>query len=349
MGFKLVTTAQDELEPIIVSRKGHKRRDPVLERVAEYFARYAWEEPKDPSPTKGRNIKVSAKKVAQKAGLSQDTVNDRVEILIEMGVLTVTGRTEAGARIMDMDLEAGYRYNGFPFHPTYDKKSNREAPTDDADPTDSIGSPYPPGREAPYPPGRHPLPTVSGEIKGLKEVSLKDASLDAASSIYSRYSSSSSTTDRENDDERSRDDEEENLNTFTDGSSAEDEKLTGSDTQTPSPPVTASSPAVAEGTSAAAPQNLEGIRNPDKTAGWEPSPSYVQEAKRAAPDVRPDLLVSEYVHWCYIKGMQKSDDHWMKWVYRKQRELDEKKMLHMLEKDREQRVEKPWYEKELRF
>lgn len=322
MGFKLVTTAQDEFEPIIVSPTGHKRRDPVLERVAEYFARYAWEEPRDPNPTKGKNIKVSAKKIAQKCGLSQDTVNDRVEILIEMGVFTLTGWTEAGARIMDMDLEAGYRYNGFPFHPTRQKKSNREAPTEDADPTDSVGSPYLPDGEAPYLPGREALPTESGHINRLM-TPLRDSPPDAASSIYNRYSSSSSSAE-----------------TLT--SNNDDTPITESRDEGNGRKQSSDHSFTAE--------SLEGIKNPDpRPIEWRPKEEALEYARKKAPNINPELVITRFWLWCLDKKIEPTNQEWIKWMTRDQERYERETAEADRKTAAEQRESKPWYEKELRF
>lgn len=345
MGFKLVTTAQDEFAPLIVFPSGKEARDPILERVTEYFARYAWENQADPSPTQGLSIQVSAKKIADKSGISQDTVNGRVEVLIEMGVLEVIGYTENGARIMNMELQAGYSYGGFAFAPTRGKKPNREAPTYNADPTDSIDRPYLPGREGGYPPGREDLPTGSGHINGLNLLTNENPPDSPLPPYITDDAPSPSDTPPAGKQPNPPHVEREDPPEEATPEGREDEEVTTSFTETQSP--TGNQSSLQSGTLYAEKIEADSVDAEEMAARhlatlkmpWTPHPRPYLAMKFTCPDIDVDSVIITYNAWCIDAGSRPSQSQWNGWVEKRQRE-ENARQKDMREKATAERVRK---------
>ena len=94
------------------------------------------------------------------------------------------------------------------------------------------------------------------------------------------------------------------------------------------------------------------LQNPDPKAkrfGWEPSQAAYDHAKAICPDVNLDIIITEYWMWCHDKRVSPSVTHWMKWVTKAQKEIEAERAEKRRAEALEQREQKPWYEKDLKF
>ena len=424
MGYKLVFMAQDHFRPL-VQFPTRVKRDTTLERVFEHFARHAYESPAEDSPTKGRNCSISVKAVADRTGHSRTTVAEKLEDLIEMGAMSVTGYTDSGARIMSIDISAGAKYEKVPFTPS--TRRNQEigqggdqppTPQEDGDDPDQLLVTPAGGLDTlPCTATGHPLHS-SWSQEGISSSVHHDhgENPENTSSITGPSSSSSSAAgsagvESETEAQSARDNDPHHGD--SEGRDGVGDELIP---ESPSPELKAAwyGPAqpidfskltvasldasqieyeemdlrrlvstgitaeeaerqqmrfLADQQRASQPPSIPGgqsptetprgperaaqrLQNPDPKAkrfGWEPSQAAYDHAKAICPDVNLDIIITEYWMWCHEKKIVPSATHWMKWVTKAQKELEIERAEKRRAEALEQREQKPWYEKDLKF